>query len=475
MIEQCAVKIRNDEPHTIFIVGQIPSSSPATRAGWPLLAFAFGALLTLLVIAAWMIERKSNAIYEEMRRIQSEHQRREAPLRKLRSDASTLAILIRDYLLDPTYFSAEQQGTQLLEVHASMRESLKLVERDLGPEDKQTVLALRREVEDYGESVQQVLRWTPAERLRYGTTFLRRRVIPFRETILSIARQIEELNTSNLRLQQEAIRGTQREFEGFLQLMFGLTLFSGVLIAGTSITRMARLEKRAELLRLQTEQHRQELRNLSQQLVKAQEEERRAISRELHDQIGQMLTAIQMEFGNLGTLRNETNQEFEDHLTEGKALAERTLRAVRDMAMGLRPSMLDDLGLAPALDWQAREFTRRSGIPVDLELEGELNNLPDRVRTCVYRVVQEALTNCARHANPSNVRVTVHRQQDLISLIIQDDGTGLPADGGYRRGVGLIGMEERVRELGGEIQIISQPNRGTLVRVTIPSSAEASA
>ncbi len=475
MIEQRAVEIGNDEPHTIFIVGYMPPSSPATRAGWPLLALAFGALLTLLVIAAWMIERKSNAIYEEMRRIQSEHQRREAPLRRLRSDTSTLAILIRDYLLDPTYYSAEQQRTQLLEVHASMRESLNLVEKDLGPEDNQTVLVLRREVEDYGESVQQVLRWSPAERLRYGTTFLRRRVIPFRETILSIARQIEELNTSNLRLQQEAIRGTQREFESFLRLMFGLTMFSGLLIAGASITRMVKLEKRAEVLRQQTELHREELRNLSQQLVKAQEEERRAISRELHDQIGQMLTAIQMEFGNLGALRSEANHEFEEHLTEGKALAERTLRAVRDMAMGLRPSMLDDLGLAPALDWQAREFTRRSGIPVDLEMEGELNNLPDRVRTCIYRVVQEALTNCARHANPSNVRVTVHRQQEFISLIVQDDGAGLPEEGGHRRGVGLIGMEERVRELRGEIEIISQPNRGTLVRVSIPSSAEASA
>jgi signal transduction histidine kinase len=143
--------------------------------------------------------------------------------------------------------------------------------------------------------------------------------------------------------------------------------------------------------------------------------------------------------------------------------------------MGLRPSVLDELGLGPALKWQAREFTRRSGVPVEIEIDGTLHKLEDAHRTCVYRVVQEALTNCARHAHATRIRITVHEGATTITLTVEDNGVGFDVAVARLRGLGLLGTEERVRELGGTMEIRSQPSKGTLMRCEIPVSIGASA
>jgi signal transduction histidine kinase len=138
------------------------------------------------------------------------------------------------------------------------------------------------------------------------------------------------------------------------------------------------------------------------------------------------------------------------------------------MAMGLRPAMLDDLGLGPALEWQGREFSRRNGIPVDVQIDGLVEDLPEAHRTCIFRIVQEALTNCARHAQAKSIRVTLHGRQDAVLLSVQDDGVGMAGGWPASRGLGLIGVEERARELGGQVTISSQPGKGTNLRVEIP-------
>jgi signal transduction histidine kinase len=130
------------------------------------------------------------------------------------------------------------------------------------------------------------------------------------------------------------------------------------------------------------------------------------------------------------------------------------------------------------LRWQAHEFSRRSGVPVSVETDGELENLSDSVRTCIYRVVQESLTNCARHAEASNVRITVHGSKDRIYLTIQDDGKGFDIHNLGSRGMGLIGMEERVNKLGGTLIISSQnlsSPKGTVLEIELPPSGEVSA
>jgi signal transduction histidine kinase len=249
----------------------------------------------------------------------------------------------------------------------------------------------------------------------------------------------------------------------------------GGLVAFASIQRTRSLERASAAYLVQIENSAKELRRLSQQISRAQENERRGISRELHDQVGQMLTALRMELANVEEFRETPGSAFQDHLAQAKRLSEDTLRTVRDISAGLRPSVLDELGLAPALQWLAREFTKRSGVPVEMRLDGELMRLPDAYRTCIYRVVQEALTNCARHADAKSIRVGLHGGPETLSLTVEDDGVGFEVAQVRGRGIGLLGIEERVRELGGSMHLQSEASKGTLLHCEIPTPKEAAA
>jgi signal transduction histidine kinase len=139
----------------------------------------------------------------------------------------------------------------------------------------------------------------------------------------------------------------------------------------------------------------------------------------------------------------------------------------RGLALGLRPSMLDDFGLQAALEWHVRDFTGRSPMNVDLKMDGDFDALPDKHRTCVYRVVQEALTNCVRHAHAQNVRISVHARDGHLQVSVTDDGVGLnPVR--RRNGLGLRGIDERVRELEGTMTISREAGGGTTVAVRLP-------
>jgi signal transduction histidine kinase len=140
------------------------------------------------------------------------------------------------------------------------------------------------------------------------------------------------------------------------------------------------------------------------------------------------------------------------------------------MAMGLRPSMLDDSGLVPALRWQIRQYSKRTGVAVELETEGAFENLGESIGTCVYRVVQEALTNCARHANARHIRVALRGENTVVHLAIQDDGVGFDTSR-ETGGLGIVGIQERVRDLGGRVEITSQMELGTLLKANIPIRA----
>jgi signal transduction histidine kinase len=132
--------------------------------------------------------------------------------------------------------------------------------------------------------------------------------------------------------------------------------------------------------------------------------------------------------------------------------------------------MLDELGLGPALRWQGRTHSQRSGVPVTVQIDGELEDLPESHRTCIYRIVQEALTNCAKHAHAKNIRLAVNGQHDRVRLSIQDDGIGFNPREATARGLGLVGIQERVRELEGRVSISSQPQKGTTLEVEVPVS-----
>ena len=209
---------------------------------------------------------------------------------------------------------------------------------------------------------------------------------------------------------------------------------------------------------------RADLQELSARLLRAQENERRTLARELHDEVGQSLSAILMEAESASC--SEEPGEMRDHLAAIRTLAEKTVNEVRDLALLLRPSMLDDFGLVPALNWYAREITKRTGLNVVVQADDAADNLPDEHKTCIYRLVQEAVNNAGRHANARTAEVVVRRDSHRVLLTVRDDGAGF--DTRFVRGLGLLGMEERVRRLGGSFRIDSKLGRGTVIEAELP-------
>ncbi len=440
---------------------------------WPILAIAFGTLLVLVAASGVANLRRTRQIYAEVSTLHENYQRIQRTLNEVRTEIHLSGVLVRDYLLDPSQLAAGPYREQLLALRSSMAKELDELKHLIGNEDAPKLERLRDELDRYWDSLDPLFEWTLRQKIAFSSIFLRQQVLPRRNTVLALARELRDLNQANLERQRLNIDRKQSELPVYLGKLLAVTLLLGLLVAGVSIYRINRLEQSTELEWRRAERAERELRSLSQQLVQAQEEERKAISRELHDEVGQMLTALRMELRNLEELRTASADQFGSHLDDAKQLSEQALRAVRDLAMGLRPSMLDDLGLGPAVEWQAREFSRRCGVPVTVQLDGALDVLPDTHRTCVYRVVQEALTNCARHARASDIRIAVHGRQEALSMTIQDDGVGFDPSEIHGRGLGLVGIQERVRELGGKVSIVSQPAKGTVLTVEIPLQSEA--
>jgi signal transduction histidine kinase len=243
----------------------------------------------------------------------------------------------------------------------------------------------------------------------------------------------------------------------------------GTLVAILTTHRVLVLERKHELQRKQIEETQNNLRRLSNRLVQAQEGERRELSRELHDEVGQTMTALGIELANLEDMRTSDPEAFRHQLEELKRLNADAMRGIRDLAMGLRPSMLDDIGLEAALQWQGREFSRHTGVPASVEVDGSLDDLSDSQRTCMYRVVQEALTNCARHAKARTVVVSVKSMDSGVVVRIIDDGLGFDVKSS-RGGLGLLGIQERVKTLCGNVRISSERTKGTTINVWLPRS-----
>ncbi len=433
-----------------------------------ILLIGFGTLVVLVGILGYSSFRRAERIYGVLSAIHESYEKRSSILSDVQADTLMSGILVRDYLLDPLPAAGIQHRKALFELGSSMEEHMARLAVLMGQEEGDAFSRLRHELKAYWSYLDPIFDWTPLQKGALGASFLRNEILPRRETIVSLTQEINELNAASIRREQQNIDKSRDGFRAYLHSMFWFALCVALTVSAVSSSRISSLEKRREGERARAEYAEQELRELSQKLVQTLEEERKSISRELHDEIGQMVTALRMELTNIQMLRTATEIEFAQHMSEAKGLAEKTLQSVRNLAMGLRPSMLDDLGLGPALQWQGREFSRRSGIAVTVQLDGDLDELDEGLRTCLYRVVQESLTNCARHADAKSILISAVKDGDRLLMTIQDNGVGFDSRRPHQRGLGLVGMEERVRKAGGILSIQSQVNQGTTVQVVIP-------
>ena len=464
-----------DAKRVIFEVRYPCRQGEADRGGrmrfktWPVAALALGALLILVVISVLESSRRAQEIYTSLDQLNSRYHEVESQLRRLRSDVNLSGIFVRDYLLDPSRERAPNYRARIAEFRranvASFNELSTTIQGSEATD--QRLASLRAQLDAYWGALDPLFDWTPAEKASQSASFLRREVIPRREAVLAIATEIEQLNTTTMATQRTEVANRHAELRQDLYGLLWIGLFLGLLVALPAVYRLRRMERRSEEERRVAEEAERRMRELSQQLVATQEEERKKLSRELHDHVGQVLTALRMELGSIDRLRAPNDAPLAGAVAESRQLVDNMVRTVRDLALGLRPSMLDDFGLQPALEWHARDFTRRYGLPVDLTVTGELADLPEPYATCVYRIVQEALTNCVRHASAKQVRITVTGTDDTLAVVVVDDGVGIHPER-RKSGLGLRGIEERVRDLSGTLDIHSTPGVGTSLTIDIP-------
>jgi two-component system sensor histidine kinase UhpB len=209
------------------------------------------------------------------------------------------------------------------------------------------------------------------------------------------------------------------------------------------------------------------------QIINAMEEERKRIARELHDETSQVLTSLLISLAILE--ESVTTPQARDRIAETRTLAHRTLRAIRNLSIDLRPSALDDLGLLPALRWYIKEYQQKFSIAVDFQATGFKERLPAETETALYRIVQESLTNIAKHAHAHHIDIILHEATDAVRATIRDDGIGFDPTllqkvpgSGHERGWGVVGMYERAHLLDGKLTIESHPGKGTTVQAYIP-------
>jgi signal transduction histidine kinase len=253
-----------------------------------------------------------------------------------------------------------------------------------------------------------------------------------------------------------------------------LSVFLSFVVARLSVRYAENLERRAEHHYEEVEQAKRELQQLSARLLEVEEDGRRKLSRELHDEIGQTLALLQIEISHAQALLPPEPVAARERLTRARELAERTVQTVRNISVLLRPALLDDLGLVPALQFQLEDFLRRSGIACEFVEQDVADQLPDTVKTCVYRVVQEALHNCEKHSRATKVRVLVRQFPEFLLAEIEDNGRGFALNQ-HRMpsttGLGLLGIRERAAIAGGSLVIDSAPGQGTRIALRVPLAA----
>lgn len=420
----------------------------------------YGAVMVVLGLSAIEAYRIQISVSERRLDIYRRYASEEADLSTLRRNLWLAGNGIRDFFIYSTPAQADVLRGQL----ASLRreDERALARMDALPE-------LRRKLDDFWAVAEPapiaMLHATNAQQI----DFVQRVIVPQREELYTQLMNLAATGQTRLQRQETAFAATRRQAAGRLSAMLALGVLLSFAVALLSLRHAENLERAAERQYAEVERTKRELQQLSARLLEVEEDGRRKLSRELHDEIGQTLALLQIEISNAAAAPSR------ERLERARALAERSVQSIRNISVLLRPALLDDLGLVPALQFLLEDFLRRSGIACEFKEQDVEDELPDSVKTCVYRVVQEALHNCEKHSAASKVLVSVRQFPECLVAEVEDDGRGFrlggeagPAPGPPHGGLGLLGMRERAGIAGGSLMIDSAPGAGTRIALRIP-------
>ncbi|HYP08616.1 MAG TPA: sensor histidine kinase [Bryobacteraceae bacterium] len=430
------------------------------------LGTGFGVITGLLVLSTALAYRIQESFSERSVAIHRHYVQEQEIVTNLRRLLYVAGVSVRDYLLNPE----PQKREQYLERVEDLRRSVTplLVELRSSSPHPAAVAELEKNIQGLWAALAQTVDLPSRGPTSYD--FLQQEVVPRRTAAGQILQELESANRTALTSSEREFSETRSAAASNLLWLLACCLLVGVAVAWFSLQYSNHLEEQAAQRFDEVLDAKLELERLSKRLMDIQEEERTRLSRELHDEIVQNVAVLKIEITQ--ALADLDNSRAREPLTRARELADRTVRAVRNISLLLRPSLLDDLGLGAALHWQTTDFQSRTGVPCEYIEEQVSDTLPGAISTCVYRVTQEALRNCEKHSKARHVVVRVSETADQLRVEVIDNGQGFKPGQRHVESLGVLGMRERAAALGGELQIDSAIGKGTTVRLTLPLKAE---
>ena len=440
------------------------------RAG---LRAGFGAVIGVLILSAVEAYRIQVNVSQQHLEIYRHFVEQDEALSTLRKNVWLAGNYVRDYFINTTPAQGDLLLKQLVDLAGESEWALRVLER--GPNRQKVVPELRISLEELWKALRPLPKEMTNASNQQEMAFLEREVIPRRGQLYGALRTLSQADEQKLLDSEGDFAAARRSAIRRLVAMLGLSILLSFLVARLSLRHSDNLERKAQQHFNEVEQARSELQQLSARLLDIEEEGRRRLSRELHDEIGQALALLQIEISHAAAQSGPIPESMRVRLERSRALIERTVQTVRNLSVLLRPALLDDLGLVPALQFQLEDFLRRSGIACEFVENGVSDGLPDSIKTCVYRIIQEALHNAEKHSGATRVKVAVKQNGERLTAEVVDNGCGFTVDPQGRpfrnNGLGLLGMRERAANNGGTLTIDSAPGRGTRIALVIPAAA----
>ena len=439
-----------------------------------LLLAGFGGLLAIMLLAGITALSTLGDLHTAEEAARRDYLQRNQALTTVNFSIHIYGDRVEQYVMRSSSAPADPAfADQVASLLANARSALQQYPISSDPVEQRLLLEIENQLRGQDQAVRAMLLWTPEDRRRLGYEVLNRNLIPSRLQLLEASQQVAILNRERLSAANSQLFAQFGSLRQRLTLMIVVGLAAGLLLSVLCAFYILRLERQAHQRYQEIARSQRDLEQLSARLVDAQEEERRSLSRELHDEVGQSLGALLVDVARIKSQVSQQETGIQEQLAHMKGIGEKTLSTVRNMALLLRPSMLDDLGLVAAIEWQGREVSRQGQMEVDVQSGNVPGDLPDDYKICIYRIAQEALNNATRHSGAKRARVELDWDGQTITVSISDDGQGFDSE--RVRGLGLLGMEERVRRLGGKVTIHSRPREGTNIRVELPVSSTVTA
>lgn len=427
-----------------------------------------GLALTLSAVAifSWYSLRQIRSLRDLQTTAIDRNRKDSLQLLRIQKDLNSLGLAMRDMLNGDEPYPLQAWKSQFDRLRNDLDDALKterlLAPADMSPERQRYFAG---SLMQFWTSVSQVFELAAAGDEKRARALVRTSLEPQQAGITTgVARLLVENNEAEEQAAarvEEIYRRVERNIYLFLAAVLVVILFTSLYLIQSNRTLFARLETLSG-----------QRSDLSRKLITMQEEVLRSISRELHDEFGQVLTAIGMMLARAE--KQDIPPRFREDVHEIRVIAQDALDKTRGLSLALHPSILDEGGLEQAVDWYVPIFEKQTGIRVRYEKTGHCETIPDEIAIHVYRVLQESLNNVARHAKTQNAEVRLSFAPARLVLEVEDNGAGLPGPGnasGKRHGIGLIAMRERAALVHGKVDLLRPPNGGTLVRLDVPLEA----